>query len=175
MNKRKTKPGSAAPERAAAVLCLECGSAMKVSRENVAYRSLPGVVLEGIEVRRCPSCGESEVVIPQPNVLDRTLARSVIEKRAKLTGDEIRFLRTFLDLSAGALAGKMGTQRETVSRWESGKQPIGTQADKLLRMMVAYRVPVKDYLDVLDDVATEESSRPAQRLAMEHKAWSLTG
>lgn len=175
MNKRKTEPGSIRAQEAAAPRCLECGAAMRVSRENVPYRSLPGTVLVGVEVRRCPSCGEEEIVIPRPNALDRALAQLVIEKRARLTGDEIRFLRTFLDLSAAALARKIGTKRETVSRWESGKQPIGTQADKLLRLMVAYRVPVKDYLEALDNVATEESIRTAPRLTLEHEAWGLAG
>jgi putative zinc finger/helix-turn-helix YgiT family protein len=146
---------------------------MASGRENVPYRALPGVVLVGVEVRRCPNCGEYEVVIPRIEELDRTIGRAVISKPSKLSGAEIRFLRKYLDLSGVDLARKMGTKPETVSRWESDKQPMGAQADRLLRLMVAYRGAMKDYLEVLETVATEDPTGLHQRVAHKDSTWEL--
>ncbi len=74
--------------------CAECGSAMKVGRENVKYDGMMGlpVVLANVEVRRCAGCGEYEVVIPRLEELLGVLAGAVIRKSTRLTGDEVRFL-----------------------------------------------------------------------------------
>ena len=56
---------------------------------------------------------------------------------------EIRFLRKYLGWSTADFASRMGTARETVSRWESGAVPMGSQADRLLRLLVATAAPVK--------------------------------
>jgi hypothetical protein len=46
--------------------CLQCGAEMRMKRENCKYdaSSLPGITLLGVEVSRCPKCGEHEVAIP---------------------------------------------------------------------------------------------------------------
>src|SRR5260370_42646785 len=43
----------------------ECGTEMKSRKENYRYTEsgLDNVILLGVEVRRCPSCGLSEVVL----------------------------------------------------------------------------------------------------------------
>ncbi len=69
----------------------------------------------------------------------------------------------------------MGTTKETVSRWESGKLPMGPQADRLLRMLVAKSTPVEQYpVDVLSQVAADGPARPA-RVELEDgpKAWTF--
>lgn len=117
--------------------CTECGEQMVSTREDRPYSRLPGVLLRGVEVLRCPKCGESEVVIPKPNQLGDLLARHLIEKRDRLVGPEVRFLRAHLGLSGVDLARRMGVAPETVSRWENGKDTMGPVADRLLRLLVA--------------------------------------
>lgn len=53
------------------VTCLECGGKMTSQRETVKYDTLGlrNVTLVNVEVRRCQSCGEHEVVIPRINQL----------------------------------------------------------------------------------------------------------
>jgi putative zinc finger/helix-turn-helix YgiT family protein len=127
--------------------CIECGHRLVRSRQNRRYEAggLPQVVLVGVEVRRCPQCGGEEVVIPRIEELHRVIARALIGKEARLAAPEIRFLRKYLGWSTADFAGRMGTARETVSRWESGATPIGAQADRLLRLLVATTAPVRDY------------------------------
>lgn len=119
--------------------CTECGTTMKTQRENYRYDEcgLKKVTLVGIEVSRCPRCGNFEISIPHIEELHRTIARAIIDKTTRLTGEEVKFLRKSLGWSGVEFAGSMGVAEETVSRWENNAVPIGPQADRLLRLMVA--------------------------------------
>lgn len=125
-------------------------------------RVLPGVMLFNVAVARCTACGETEVSIPMIVDLHRKLAWKVVEKKGRLTPHEVRFLRKHLGLSSADFAAHMGTRPETVSRWENGSAPIGETADRLLRLMVVLKEPVKDYsLEALKD-ATAGAARPVK-------------
>ena len=71
--------------------CMQCGHAVTTKRENVPYTALPGTVLVGVDVSRCPNCGEYEVAIPAIDELNRVLAGAVIRKPARLSGGPGRF------------------------------------------------------------------------------------
>src|SRR2546423_15256957 len=68
--------------RGSRATCLECGTAMRSSREPHRYTITPdwAVTIADAEVRRCPKCGAWEVVIPKPDALQRTIAAEVIRK-----------------------------------------------------------------------------------------------
>ena len=67
--------------------------------------------------------GES-LVIEDIEGLHVAIGRGVVEEEKKLTGPEIRFLRTELLLSQNALSQLLGVTEQTVARWEKGKIPI---------------------------------------------------
>ena len=127
--------------------CIECGTPLECRRgaHRAGDLGLSHVVLLNIEIRRCPSCGEEEVVIPRIEELNRTLAGLLIRKPAKLAGEEIRFLRKCLGWSGESFARRAGVERETVSRWENGRESIGAAADRFLRLAIAHWQPVDDY------------------------------
>ena len=141
--------------------CLQCGGEMQSRRENYQYTScgLPNVTLEGIEVRRCGKCGETEAVIPNVEGLHRALARGVVRQKARLAPTEIRFLRKFLGLSGVEFARHVGVEPETVSRWESGAARMGATAERLLRWFVATREPERD---LPLDLFTPSGNAPAK-------------
>ncbi len=120
-------------------ICADCGSRMRTQKENYRYDEcgLRYVTLLGVEISRCPACGNYEISIPHIEELHRLIARVLIEKMTRLTGAEVRFLRKSLGWSGSAFAKRMGVTEETVSRWENDAAPIGSQADRLLRLMVA--------------------------------------
>jgi putative zinc finger/helix-turn-helix YgiT family protein len=155
--------------------CISCGAQMHTRRENFRYDAcgLPGVTLWDVEVRRCPRCGEYEVAIPRIEELHRAIAKAVIHKSTRLTPAEVRYLRKYLGWSGADLARYMGTTAETVSRWETGAEPMGATADRLLRLMVVTRAPVSDYsLDVLKKIA--KKTPPATMrlgLKMDQEGW----
>jgi putative zinc finger/helix-turn-helix YgiT family protein len=147
---------------------------MKVGRENVKYDAsgLPGITLENIEVRRCQACGERELVIPRIEQLHGLIAQAVIGKPARLTPAEIRFLRKSRGWSGADFARIMGTTPETVSRWESGKTPMGVQADRLLRLMVAHLQPVQNYgAEQIEHSATVAAKPSRLKLKNDASGW----
>jgi len=155
--------------------CLQCGQRMKSGRENYLYREsgLPNVTLVGIEVNRCPGCGEYEAVIPKIEQLHRVIATAVARKVPRLSANEIRFLRKYLGWSGGDFAKHMGVSPETVSRWEHGSATMGPSAERLLRFAALTREPSSDYsLDVLKDVAQRKPVAQRLKVRVERGAWS---
>lgn len=158
--------------------CMQCGNTMKTKRENYLYKAcgLPNVTLRDVEVSRCEVCGEQEVAIPNIEDLHKVLALAVISKSARLTPEEVRFLRKSLGYSGADFAGLMGVTPETVSRWENGGQPIGTTADKLLRLAVAHLQPPDRYpVERLRTVGVEEPQALRVSASRSNNQWSTQG
>ena len=160
--------------------CLECQETEMVeSRENHRYQEsgLPNVVLRNVLVRRCPACGIQTVSIQGIAGLHRSLALALIRRRERLTPAEIRFLRKSLGWSGVDFARKFHMRQEQISRWESGSRHVhmSISNELLLRLLVAQGQKVEDYVDHLDDVATEEPET-GLRLEFEHHpgGWALT-
>lgn len=156
--------------------CAECGTAVVTKRENRRYEAagLSHVVLVGVEVSRCPKCGAEEMAVPRIEELHRVIAQALIRKPSRLAGPEIRYLRKHVGWSTMDFASRMGAARETVSRWEGGASPIGTQADRLLRLLVASTAPVKDYSseDLLQIKETQATPTPARlNLTADKQGW----
>jgi DNA-binding transcriptional regulator YiaG len=78
-----------------------------------------------------------DVVVPQLNELMAAAAvwRCLCEVR--LQPAEIKAIRKIMGCTLADLAKKLGerTAPETVSRWETGAQPIGGYAEKLFRLL----------------------------------------
>lgn len=137
--------------------CMNCGHELHVlAGQQHCYTScgLPNVMLFNIEIRDCPSCGEREVVLPRVEELHRVLAHALISKPAPLTPAEFRFLRKQLGWGSKDLAGKFAFDPSSVSRWETGAEPLSRWADRLIRLAVARFTPVDDYsaedMDLID-------------------------
>lgn len=142
--------------------CIQCGSSMTTKRENVPYKALPGVVLTGVDVSRCAACGEYEVEIPAIDVLNAMIADTVIRKKGRLSGAEIRFLRSHLGYSGVDFAKLIGSSASTVSKWESDSQPMGHHADLLLRALVVVGRKADDYSLEMFAGISAASDKPAK-------------
>lgn len=156
--------------------CLTCGASMETQRQNYRYdASGLAVTLIDVEVSRCSRCGEREVSIPRIEDLHRAIAHEVICKTARLAPHEIRFLRKYLGWSASAFARRMGVEPATVSRWETGAKPIGSIADRLVRLMVAHMQPTADYsLEILGQVQDEQDVPVRLDLEADAQGWHRT-
>jgi putative zinc finger/helix-turn-helix YgiT family protein len=158
-----------------AMKCPQCGHQMKTARENYLYKEsgLPRVTLVGIEVSRCPSCGEHEAVIPRIEQLHRTIATTIARKAPGLTPAEIRFLRKHLGWSGAVFAAHMGVSAETVSRWENGSTTMGSVAERLLRLATLTREPAgDDSLAVLKDMARTKPAAQRLQVRVEKGRWN---
>ena len=119
--------------------CTNCGE--PVTRERRSYRytesGLPNVILHDIEVADCRSCGSSDVSIPRMRKIHRAIALALATRPARLTGEQLRFLRKYLDLSGDQLGSYLHTDRTKVSKWERGQDQIGPASDRLVRLLAA--------------------------------------
>lgn len=147
--------------------CDECNGPVTTERNAVRryeIGGLPHVVLHGVEVTNCATCGKEGIAIPRLGQLHRVLSQAFVNQRRMLAPAEIRFLRKHIGLSTDDFAQRMGVTRETVSRWETGAKPMGGQADRLLRLIVLTHEPPESY--AVDDLLRELSDAPApKRLA----------
>lgn len=157
--------------------CPTCGSAdLNITREAYKYdeSGLSNVTLVDIEIRRCSSCGEVMPVIPRLEELHRTIARAIVEQRCRLSPSEVRFLREYLGHSREAFANRIGVKRETLSRWENGKEQLGGIADRLLRMLVVQEKRVENYDSAaLSQINGDDRQVPNFRVARAGSDWRL--
>ena len=153
--------------------CPTCGTPMQSAHESYRYdeSGLPNVTLNSIEVRRCPECGEVMPVIPRIDALHRALARAIIDQPAKICGSEVRFLRKYLGYSSEDFAALAGVARETLSRWENDKEPIGTASDRLLRLLVVQGKQVQDYNVEQFRQIDESAPKPRFRVSQSGSQW----
>lgn len=116
------------------------------------------VTLRGVPVYRCANCGEELLSLPCIESLHRVIAEALANKPVRLTPQEVKFLRKYLGYSNADFAKTMGVSAEQASRWTTTDR-IGTQADRLLRMLVMRSEPVDAYpieaLQQIEDVTRE--------------------
>lgn len=95
---------------------------------------LENVWLQNGYVEKVTAYGKAVAVV-DADELHNTLALWLTNKPGRLTGKELRFLRTQLCLSQSSLATMMGATEQSVSLWErTGKVPKSN--DALVRMIV---------------------------------------
>ena len=154
--------------------CAMCGGSMRTARKNVRYDAvgLRDVLLRAVEIRRCRWCDEYELVLPDLDDLHRVIAHAIIGKRGRLAPAEIRFLRKHLGWSSASIATHLGVTPETMSRWETAAIPMGVTADRLLRLIVAYRDrPACFPLKMLRVVAWGDAKPARVRVDVENGQW----
>lgn len=155
--------------------CEKCGGPILTVRENIEWDALRSSVIVGAEVERCGKCGALDgVTFQSMSQLIDVAARTVVAKQGRLSGAEVRFLRSFLDLEGAQLAETLGSNPSTVSRWENDHQPIGRHADLFLRALVLLELgeqtPSSFFRQIAKDIVEP------QPLAFEHRdgAWVTT-
>ncbi len=117
--------------------CLECGSELTESKQDYQFTEsgLQNIVLSGITVLHCEKCKTDIPRIPKMNDLMRTIALALVVKPYSLAGPEVRFLRKFLGLTGEAFARLLDVDKTTLSKWETGEDPVGPQSDRLIRLI----------------------------------------
>jgi DNA-binding transcriptional regulator YiaG len=92
----------------------------------------------GAAIERVDESGEETIELPKPRELRASVAIARCLMPEKLQGWEIKAMRKIMGLTLAELAKRLDerTAPETVSRWEADAQPMGSYADKVLRLMV---------------------------------------
>jgi transcriptional regulator with XRE-family HTH domain len=123
--------------------CIKCGSSRIRTETLPRYQDdgLVGlanvVVLNAAQQFTCEICSENNgVAVPDIEGLEAAVAVARVMSPGKLTGREIRFLRTALGLKAKELAERLEIKAdETISRWENDKMVIAPGDEKMLRLL----------------------------------------
>jgi DNA-binding transcriptional regulator YiaG len=67
--------------------------------------------------------------------LHQAIGRVLLDERKRLSGKEFRFLRHELGMSQSVLAELIGTDEQTVARWEKGQTKAPKTAEATLRLL----------------------------------------
>ncbi len=111
-------------------------------------------LLNGFKVHETPY-GEG-ISIQNADGLHKAIALAVIISPNALRGQEVRFLRSLLDVSQAGLGDILGASRATVARWEGGAdQAIPAGSDRALRMFYALKVTGHEVAERIVDLLTE--------------------
>lgn len=128
--------------------CVNCGTDKPMKPLKGAYQYEEcgiKVTLKGVVQYECAVCGEHYVEIPFMENMLATLAHYLIRKPAKLSKDEVRFLRKYLGYAQDTFASQIEMSQAHLSRIENGKNEVPSTLDRLLRSMVAAKAPDRDY------------------------------
>lgn len=96
------------------------------------------------------------VSVNDTDSLMKELAKWLTQKPGRLTGKELRFLRTLMCLSQASLGTMMGATEQSVSLWErTGKVP--KTSDAVVRMLVLEKLDGGSKVsEVIDRINTVE-------------------
>ena len=118
-------------------LCGRCGETAKIVRKNYPFAEMGiPVELQRITVIECPHCGNIDPIIPNMDGLMHILALAVLCSPCKLNGEEVRFLRKYVNKSAVEFARFLHLDHTHLSKIENNRTEIGNRTDKLVRLMV---------------------------------------
>ncbi|MCY4129126.1 MAG: helix-turn-helix domain-containing protein [Gammaproteobacteria bacterium] len=127
-----------------------------MNSETNAYHytecGLPNVWIQGAHA--VDDAGEETIRIPNIRGLHRLIANAIVECDGRLTGAEMRFLRSEMGMTQTALARLVHRTRLTLSRWEREESAVDGAADALIRIFATYRLG----LESVDENELEEIS-----------------
>jgi DNA-binding transcriptional regulator YiaG len=121
----------------------ECGGTLKpVKLDSFDFSTIAGLpcTLQAVPGLRCSSCKRETLDGEVINQALRLIVHDIVRMPQLLPGSHARFLRRNLRLSQQELADRMGINRVTVAKWESGAEPISAQHDLMLRSLVVSSV-----------------------------------
>ena len=116
--------------------CRECGQVYMETTGDFHFISLglDNAYIKDARLIKC-GCGVGLKIKSMVSVLDE-LGNAVINKPGPLSGQEIRYLRKNLSLSAREFARLLEVDHTTLSKWENGRAP-GRPNDLLIRLAYA--------------------------------------
>jgi putative transcriptional regulator len=111
-------------------------------------------LVNGYEIHKTPH-GEG-VSIQDLGGLHAYLAEIIISSQARIRGQELKFLRSLLDLSQSGLGRVIGLSRPTIARLESkGTTPIPGAADRVLRLFYALKLSKHEVAEKICELLAE--------------------
>ncbi|MGB9151828.1 MAG: hypothetical protein WCD70_01945 [Alphaproteobacteria bacterium] len=113
------------------------------------------------------------VIIHDLDGLHTAIAMHLVQEQKVFSGKEIRYLRTYMDLSQSALSKLLGCDSQMIARYEKEQSDIPAPTDRLLRMIVLGHVMGKvDVHGVVQQIEEMEGELPHSfRFKQTPKGW----
>lgn len=124
--------------------------------------------------------GEEYVTVTDLDGLHRAIGLHIVLDKKAPTGQEMRFLRTEMQLSQSELGKLLGVSDQSVARWEKGKTDVpGTAVFSFKVLYVLSLVPESLRGDVLDKficalnrLSDEDETDDSIHLSYNNQGWS---
>lgn len=149
------------------MICPECGKAELVDiikDHHYVESGLKNVILKGIPCDYCPNCGEDSIGIPNFEELHQLIAEIIAQQPQRLKPEEIRFLRSYLEMTGIEFSKVIAVTPETVSRWENGHEPMSVMSERFLRLLVLAKKEAIQDQNILLTTATEPSKKTKKHI-----------
>jgi transcriptional regulator with XRE-family HTH domain len=127
---------------------------------------LDNVLIEGAQLIADDE-GEGTVTLPNVRGLHRAIAAAIVGKPSSLTGRELRFLRTELEMTQAQLARIVHREPLAISRWERGEiSEIEPNAEMIVRLLARERLRLDVPLSIseLASFSTPSAATPPLRI-----------
>lgn len=108
---------------------------------------LDNVFIEGMEQVQ-DHAGEDTITIPAIGLLHKAIAEGIVMLPSKMSGRELRFLRSEMGMTQEQLASILKVNLLTISRWEREENPITDTAEMLVRLLANDHLQLGVKLDV---------------------------
>ncbi|HEU4537278.1 MAG TPA: helix-turn-helix domain-containing protein [Polyangiaceae bacterium] len=135
------------------------------AHEMGPWLGLESVRVEGLPALRCDKCGELTFDGAVLDAITQGVAKMFAMQSGDLWPQEARFLRKFLSATQTELAARLGVDRTTVTRWETGEEPLLRPHAASLRVHVALHLAGLDPATAgeLDRTIAQPPKRPVPR------------
>lgn len=131
-------------------------------------------LLNGFKITKTKN-GDEEIFIHDIHGLHKTIGKILVFKSGLLTGKEIKFIRTTLDLSQKKLGKLLGLDYQSILGWEKNKTPISKTADHFLRIIfysyLEKRSPIYEKINEIADIDTDKINKDKIELEEIKKEW----
>jgi len=110
----------------------------KIINHHYTECGLPNVWIECRCVK--DNAGKDTIIIPNIGLLHKAIAHDIILSDGALSGDEIKYLRSMMELTPTEFGVLLHRTGQTVARWEKGESAPEAVADAFIRLLAAGKV-----------------------------------
>jgi transcriptional regulator with XRE-family HTH domain len=137
-----------------------------MSNYRYTESGLDNVIIEGVSFCADDS-GADTITIPNVNGLHKAIATALVQKPGGMTGPELRFLRTEMEMTQAELAKVVNREPLAISRWERGEvEQIDANAEALIRMLAkeVLELPIQATVRDITGWSVPSAQTPALRI-----------
>ncbi len=131
--------------------------------ETFIYKGL-GIPVKLVNVPMKKAAGEWCIDIDM-NKLMLAVLQEIIHKPTALTGNEIRYIRTYLEMTKTEFGKTFGVSHVAVLKWEDEQNKISPSLELCVRLYVLKHLDAKDreFRELYDDIDLQQLSKGPKR------------